>query len=883
MNNEARHIGKPIDSHKPPSNRTMPLLKPDLEPDLEQAKRFLKVLDPVADMRLMLEDFPDGFTFQTFDDKAECRTPDLARIFHGKLDDLGNQLAALNGQEAGIFVTINETDMTGRKLHNITRVRAVWIDDDQGNAPDTPLEPHLITETSPGKFHKIFLVNGLTPDQHQQLQQVLIEEYGSDPNAKDLARVLRVPGFYHCKGKPFKVQLIHKSGTEPYSAEQVLDAFKVNQKLFNTAYSVKSRSQCSHVHSEIVTEGFRNSYLTRLAGTMRRPGMSEEAILAALLAENDAKCVPPIEEAEVKQIARSIAKYEPSHDQTANQQITQHAIRQLNENPGAIFEPAAIEAFRRIKEENPAEFQRQRALIKEIKPSGVSLSDWDKLIKVDSGGSEGAIVDQLVELIRRRSVLFHDPERRGFASIQAEDERGNHVENWPIDSQGFEEWLSYAFYTETQASHPSGIGAVPSELALKQAKLTANGIAKHEGEEYPVWLRCAPYLNGYIIDLCDKYWRVVEVLPTGWRILEESPVKFFRTPTMSPLPCPVKPGNLASMWEFCNIPAPSRVLVLAWILECWRPETPFPLLEMVGPQGSAKSSTQNKLRELIDPNRVNLRAAPKNVEDIFVGAGCNWLSSFNNLSHLTAQQQDALCTLATGGGLAMRKFYSNNEESVIEAKRPCALNGIAPVVTAQDLNDRVVHVQLPPIAYIPETELVERWEQALPSILAGIFDLFSGTLKALPDVKLERLPRMADFARLGTAMMSALDEPGDFLEIFEANRKESVLRGLDACPVACAVLDLASDEKSSLPIVYEGTLKNLHQVLKGFHHHQGDAWPKSPRGLSEALRRQAPALATMDVKVSIESKPRRDGYHVKIVYDRPQEESLHDKDIDDLL
>src|SRR5215211_8204817 len=52
-----------------------------------------------------------------------------------------------------------------------------------------------------------------------------------------------------------------------------------------------------------IPSGQRNIALTRLAGTMRRPGMSETAILAALLEENERRCQPPLPRAEVEKIA----------------------------------------------------------------------------------------------------------------------------------------------------------------------------------------------------------------------------------------------------------------------------------------------------------------------------------------------------------------------------------------------------------------------------------------------------------------------------------------------------------------------------------------------------------------------------------------------------
>jgi len=45
---------------------------------------------------------------------------------------------------------------------------------------------------------------------------------------------------------------------------------------------------------------------------MRARGMTEESIYAALLAENKARCNPPLDEAEVKKIAHSVSRYQPN-------------------------------------------------------------------------------------------------------------------------------------------------------------------------------------------------------------------------------------------------------------------------------------------------------------------------------------------------------------------------------------------------------------------------------------------------------------------------------------------------------------------------------------------------------------------------------------------
>jgi hypothetical protein len=61
-------------------------------------------------------------------------------------------------------------------------------------------------------------------------------------------------------------------------------------------------------------KGQRNDKLTSVAGTMRRRGLTREAIEAALLQENRQRCDPPLAEAEVRGIAASVARYEPACD-----------------------------------------------------------------------------------------------------------------------------------------------------------------------------------------------------------------------------------------------------------------------------------------------------------------------------------------------------------------------------------------------------------------------------------------------------------------------------------------------------------------------------------------------------------------------------------------
>ena len=182
----------------------------NLAPDLDEARRFLSILDPSA----------SSFTFQTFDD-SESKDPRLLRTLNGSLDQHADELARLNDAGAGIFVTINETDLTGRKTDNVRRVRALFVDLD--GAPIEPVEsytlpPHAVIASSPGKWHAYWRVEGVELGEFRSMQEALIQRFGADPSVKDLPRVMRLPGFYHCKAKPFLTKIQRVRELAPYGA-----------------------------------------------------------------------------------------------------------------------------------------------------------------------------------------------------------------------------------------------------------------------------------------------------------------------------------------------------------------------------------------------------------------------------------------------------------------------------------------------------------------------------------------------------------------------------------------------------------------------------------------------------------------------------------------
>jgi hypothetical protein len=177
---------------------------------------FLKLLDPTA----------QKFTFQVFEDRANKTGNPPARVIHSWRELLHDHALG-----AGAYVTINETDLAGRKAENIKRIRATWQEDDDGFAGTFPLEPSLVVESSPQHFHRYWLTADNWPADEQGrkdfdgVMQCMVENYGSDKNAKDICRVLRLPGFLHRKnGTPHLVRIIANSGKR-YTRAEIIAAF----------------------------------------------------------------------------------------------------------------------------------------------------------------------------------------------------------------------------------------------------------------------------------------------------------------------------------------------------------------------------------------------------------------------------------------------------------------------------------------------------------------------------------------------------------------------------------------------------------------------------------------------------------------------------------
>ena len=197
----------------------------DIE-NYNQAQKFLTSLDHSA----------NSYTFQTFDDDKKRRSKTLIDVLHGTLEEHYLKLKYLNSKGACVSVSVQPTDSKGRKKQNIIGIRSVFFENDNGSDPaKLPLKPSIKVNSSPGKWHLYYKTNRLVPispvteRQWRNVMKYMIAN-GSDQNAADLTRALRLPGFRNNKYPDKPVVTLDSVAPIEYEWDYITQTFKLPDK-----------------------------------------------------------------------------------------------------------------------------------------------------------------------------------------------------------------------------------------------------------------------------------------------------------------------------------------------------------------------------------------------------------------------------------------------------------------------------------------------------------------------------------------------------------------------------------------------------------------------------------------------------------------------------
>lgn len=227
-----------------PDEPGQPGQQPAIVPDLEEARRFLQLLDPEATY----------FTFQVFEDDKDRQRRERAEqtvlgkrftskewIHHGPIDEVWEKVCLRNQNRYGLAVCPNGTDGRGRKNDNIIKRHALWLDRDETLADldsfigTLPLLPQIVVETSPTRYHFYFLTEPFAPgeaDQYPGFLKALADNFQGDRSAVSPCFTLRLPGSIHAKrdskkgleGIPHVVRIVRDEGGPRYPIDEVCKA-----------------------------------------------------------------------------------------------------------------------------------------------------------------------------------------------------------------------------------------------------------------------------------------------------------------------------------------------------------------------------------------------------------------------------------------------------------------------------------------------------------------------------------------------------------------------------------------------------------------------------------------------------------------------------------
>jgi len=139
------------------------------------------------------------------------------------------------------------------------------------------------------------------------------------------------------------------------------------------------RDENPPLDSNVIPTGQRNATLARLAGTVRRVGMSREEIQAALERANQDRCRPPLSPREVERIAASISRYEPDQVAVAvaENHWAQDAVQVAPSDDSApdIFNPGPL----------PDELLRVPGFVSEVMDHCLSTAPYPNVVMAFAG------------------------------------------------------------------------------------------------------------------------------------------------------------------------------------------------------------------------------------------------------------------------------------------------------------------------------------------------------------------------------------------------------------------------------------------------------------------------------------------------------------------
>lgn len=463
----------------------------------------------------------------------------------------------------------------------------------------------------------------------------------------------------------------------------------------------------------------------------------------------------------------------------------------------------------------------------EPRQSGISTSEKhsEKLVRI---------------VLESGAVLFHDESKEPHIALPLPDGR----KNYSLDLRTCERPLRHLAFSKN---------FVPGTEALNTALQQLASIACFRGPQHPLYIRMATCDGDFWLDLGNT--KAVRIMPGNWEIVSDPPILFRSFPDQLPIPDPVKGGDPWQVLKFMNLPdRDSELLMMCLLGTSLVPGISNPILVLHGVEGSAKSTTMEVMKNLLDPTNVCLHHGVPDQREFFLAASHNRILFYNNETKLPEWLSNALCIAVDGGAMSGRLYFTNTQLYVLKFKPIVGVNGIPLVAELPDLIDRSLIFELNRIKSDRSIEPEEFWrdfEIAQPSILGGLLDVVAQARLIYPSLKPRKLKRMASFRRWGAAVAKALGtDPGEFLSAYDRNRARQKEYAIEANPFALTIMEFIGEGRTE----WQGIMSQLLKELKSIAVNMGidlrdAAWPKSPNKASRELTKVKEILRANGIEV----------------------------------
>jgi hypothetical protein len=207
---------------------------------------------------------------------------------------------------------------------SVTRLRALWADLDitAGYTYTSRIEQlteltyhHSILVWTGGGWHAYWLLRDPAegPDELDRAEYAMrriAEGLQGDP-VHDRSRILRVPGTFNWKSGEPRPVVIEDYYPDRRNGLEELEAMVEALPGKASDYPDKGGTVPREVLGGPIRDGQRNVTLASVAGSLRNRGLDPETTCIVLLEVNQRMCEPPLAEAEVVGIGRSICRYPP--------------------------------------------------------------------------------------------------------------------------------------------------------------------------------------------------------------------------------------------------------------------------------------------------------------------------------------------------------------------------------------------------------------------------------------------------------------------------------------------------------------------------------------------------------------------------------------------